>query len=92
MYQDVVGWIMAWLPKGSTNYNFEFFASGSTNGPNKYDYFPFGDSIENSYFDMSACERASTELQLLKEGKLTKCGMSVVDGYVQPVLGKKNIF
>lgn len=78
---DLIGWVMAWLPKDSQSYNFDFFPEKS-----KYDCDLLMD--DNWKKDISAQERAETELQLLKAGKIKRLGMEVVDGYVMPVYGK----
>lgn len=84
---DVIGWILAWLPEGAKNYNFEFFAeSGASGHACKYSYDPDGNS--NGVRDVGAMQRADHELKML-QGGATKYGMKVVDGYIMPVMGRK---
>jgi hypothetical protein len=83
--ENVIGWILAWLPEGGTNYNFEFFQEEGTSGKKcKYDC-DFGDGLKN---DLPANQRAFYELEMLKSGKAKKLGMKVIDGYTQPIISR----
>jgi len=91
--EDVIGWILAWLPEGGENYNFEFFAERGAGGKIQYAYDPWGNGdweSEDAVRGLTALERANKELHFLtsNESKLRKFGMKVVHGYVKPVISR----
>ncbi len=79
MHEDVVGYLMAWLPKGGDSFNFDFFgAKGS-----------WETSVgENEWRTMGALEYADWYMGELKAGRDLKYGLEVVDGYIQPVMAR----
>lgn len=85
MTENIIGWILAWAPEGLKHYNFEFFAESGANGDIcKYSYDIYG---PNEILNVGAMQRAEHELKILKDGKITKYGMKIVDGYIMPVKG-----
>jgi hypothetical protein len=86
---DVVGWLLAWLPEGGSNYNFEFFQEKSTSdSPCLYMYTTFQQGECDYLEDLTALQRATVERDALLQGQPKKMGIKVADAYVVPVIAR----
>lgn len=85
---DIIGWIMAWLPEGGTSYNFEFVSEKS-----RFCSIFCSECVDEHYpeKEYTANQYLSRQLDLLKSGKIKKHGLKVVNGYIMPVFGRQDV-